>query len=111
MVITRLTDPKVPRTTSLPSIPLSLGAASLSCLAAEHHQIHDQESLDAWRNKALQTIDDLYEQKASHLRHTAHINALLGQLRAINDEEKPHQGNGHFIDDHPRSKTSNGFRE
>jgi hypothetical protein len=107
-------DPKAPRTKSLPSIPLSLGTASLSCLAAEHHQIHDQESLDAWRTKALHAIDDLYEQKASYLRHEAHVNALLGQLRAIIDEENSHHGNGYFMDDHSVQhiqKASNGFKE
>ncbi|CAF0890982.1 unnamed protein product [Rotaria sp. Silwood1] len=100
LIITHMADSKVPRATSLPSIPLSLGAASLSCLAAEHHQIHDQESLDAWRTKALHTIDDLYEQKASYLRHEAHVSALLGQLRAIIDEEMPRHESGYFIDNH-----------
>ncbi len=106
-----MVDSNAPITTSFLSIPLSLGAASLSCLAAEYHQIHDQESLDAWRTKALHTINDLHEQKASHLRHEAHINALLGQLRAVIDEEMPHHGSGYFMDDHPLQKAPNGFRE
>jgi hypothetical protein len=110
-MITRMLDPKAPRTASLPSIPLSLGAASLSCLAAEHNQIHDQESLDAWRTKALHTVDDLYEQKASHLRHEAHISALLGQLRAIINEEMPRHGSGYLADDHHIQTAPNGFRE
>lgn len=112
LIVTRLGDPKAARTTSLPSIPLSLGAASLSCLAAEHHQIHNEESLDAWRAKAIRTIDDLYEQKASYLRHEAHLNALLGQLRAIIDEDKQQHGSNYFLDDHPPvQKTPNGFRK
>jgi hypothetical protein len=113
-MVTRLIDRKAPRTKSLPSIPLSLGAASLSCLAAEHHQIHDQESLDAWRTKALHTVDDLYEQKALHIRHEAHVNALLTQLRAIIDEEKSHHGSGYLMDDHSIQsvqKAPDGFRE
>jgi hypothetical protein len=111
LIVTRLVDPKAPRTGSLTSIPLLIGSASLSCLAAEHHQIHNEESLDAWRTKALHTIDDLYEQKASHLRHEANLNALLGQLRAIIDEEKPHRGSGYLMDDHSVQKTPNGFRQ
>jgi len=104
-------DSKASKTKSLPSIPLSLGAASLSCLAAEHHQIHDQQSLDAWRTKALHTIDELYEQKTLDLKHDAHLNALLGPLKAIIDEEKSCRGNGYFIDDHPIQMAPDGFRE
>ncbi|CAF1406234.1 unnamed protein product [Rotaria sordida] len=100
LIITHMDDSKVSRTTSLAAIPLSLSAASLSCLAAEHHQIHDQESLDTWRTKALHTIDDLYEQKASHLRHEAHVSALLGQLRAIINEEMPRHGNEYLMNNH-----------
>jgi len=48
----------------------------------------------------MHSIDDLYEQKAFHLRHEAHVNALLTQLRAIIDEEKSHHGNGYVMDDH-----------
>lgn len=112
MIVTRLTDPKSSRTASLPSIPLSIGSASLSCLAAEHHQVHNEESLDQWRTKAIQTIDGLYEEKVSHLRHEAHLNALLGQLRAIIDEEKPRRASGYFLDDHQSMpKTPNSFRQ
>ncbi|CAF3431493.1 unnamed protein product [Rotaria socialis] len=100
LIITHMGDSKVPRTTSLKTIPLSLGAASLSCLAAEHNQIHDQESLNAWRTKALHTVDEFFEQKASHLRHEAHVSALLGQLRAIIDEEIPRQTNGYLMDNY-----------
>jgi hypothetical protein len=67
--------------------------------------------LDAWRTKALHTIDELYEQKASHLRHEAHLNALLGQLRAIIDEEKPYRGSGYLMDDHSIQKAPNGFKQ
>ncbi len=67
--------------------------------------------MDAWRTKALHTINDLYEQKASHLRHEAHLNALLGELRAIIDEEKPHRGNGYLIDEHSVQKIPNGSRQ
>lgn len=112
MIVTRLTDSKSSKTGSLPSIPLSLGAASLSCLAAEHHQIHNEDSLNVWRTKAMQTIDDLCEQKASHIRHEAHLNALLGQLRAIIDEDKPRRASAYFLDDQPSMpKTPNSFRQ
>jgi hypothetical protein len=106
-----MVDPKAPRTGSVPSIPLTLGAASLSCLAAEHQQIHDQEALEAWRTKALHSIDDLYEQKASWLRHEAHMGALLGQLRAIIDEETPRYVNGYTVDDYRIQSAANTFRE
>ncbi len=105
-------DLKASKTIPASSFPLTLGAASLSCLAAEHYQIHDQESLDAWRTKALHTIDDIYEQKAASLRHEAHISALLGQLRAIIDEEIPHHGSGYFMDDQHVQQihmSTNGF--
>ena len=92
-------DLKSARTASLPSIPTSLGAASLSCLAAEHHQIHDQLALDAWKTKAIGTVEDLYEQKASLLRHEAHMRALLGQLRAIIDEDLPRHESAYALDD------------
>lgn len=88
------------RATSLPTIPLSLGTASLSCLAAEHHQIHNQESLDAWRTKALRAIDELYEQKSIQLKHETYVSALIGQLRAIINEEMPRHGNGCLIDNY-----------
>ena len=112
LIVTRLTDPKSSKTGSLPSIPLSLGGASLSCLAAEHHQIHNEESLDQWRTKALQTVDDLCEEKASHLRHEAHLNVLLGQIRALIDEEKPRRASAYFLDDQPSMpKTPNSYRQ
>ncbi|UJR21374.1 hypothetical protein I4U23_024466 [Adineta vaga] len=95
----RIVDPVGIRATSAPSYPLSAGAASLSCLAAEHYQIHDQDALDSWRIRALHTIDDLYGQKVTFLRHEAHVSALLGQLRAIINEELPRHGSGYFIDD------------
>ena len=92
-------DLKSARTASLPSIPTSLGAASLSCLAAEHHQIHDQQALDAWKTKAISTVDELYEQKASLLRHEEHMRALLAQLRAIIDEDLPRQETVYAVED------------
>ena len=93
-------DAQIQRIPSLSSIPSSLGAASLSCLAAEHRQIRDQQSLDAWRTKALHTIDELYEQKVSYIRHEAHTSVLLSQLRAIIDGEIPHHENGSLINEH-----------
>ena len=87
------------KSTSMAQYPISTGAASLSCLTAEYYQIHNQKALDTWRARALHTIDDLYEQKATFLRHEAHVSALLGQLRAIIDEESsPRHGSGYFID-------------
>lgn len=85
--------------TTITQYPISTGAASLSCLTAEYYQIHNQEALDTWRARALHTIDDLYEQKATFLRHEAHVSALLGQLRSIIDEESPRRGSGYFVDD------------
>jgi hypothetical protein len=99
LLVTRMIDQKAPNAVSLSSIPLSFGTASLSCLAAEHHQIHDQDSLDAWRTKAMQTIDDLYEQKAIHLKQEAHVNALLGQIRAVINDEMPRHASVYFGDD------------
>ncbi|CAF1018139.1 unnamed protein product [Adineta steineri] len=92
-------DSEVVKVTSSPSFSLASGTATFSCLAAEHHQIHDQETLDHWRAKALQTIDDLYEQKASFLRREAHVRTLVGQLRAFMDDELPRHGSGYFVDD------------
>jgi hypothetical protein len=108
-----MTDPKSPNAVSLSSIPLSFGTASLSCLAAEHHQIHDQESLDAWRTKAMLTIDDLYEHKAIYLKQEAHVNALLGQIRAVINEEMPRHASVYFADDQMQNiqSASNHYTE
>ena len=80
-----------PKTVSLSSISNSITAASLSCLAAEYHQVRDQNALDTWKIRASQTIGDLYEQRASLLRHEEQMKAVLEQLRAIINEELPRQ--------------------
>lgn len=89
LTASRLINPGALVPTSFSSVPTSISAASLSCLAAEHCQIHDQEALDLWRSNALETIEDLYEQKAALLRHEAQMRAVLEQLRAIINEELP----------------------
>lgn len=98
---------------SLSTIPLSFGAVSLSCLAAEHNQIHNQESLDNWRTKALHTIDELYDEKSTCFKQEANVQALLDQLKATIDKDKLHKKSGYLMDDHSvlygQIKISNGY--
>ena len=80
-------------------MPAAISTASLSCIAGEFHQIHNQETLEIWRTKAVQAVDDLCAQKTAYLRHEAHLNSVLGQLLALIHEDQPIYGSTFVFDE------------